>query len=55
MWLIGRCLDCDWYEAQLREDEWTHLDVTEEMITHSEAEGHHCRMKTYSSEHHSEF
>lgn len=52
MWLIGECQTCSWYEARVRTDEWTHLRVTEEMLNHSEATGHHCRMETYSTEYH---
>lgn len=51
-WVVGYCKaeECPWARATPREDRFSHLDVIEAMIEHSEETGHQCRQISHYRE-----
>lgn len=47
-WIVADCKrGCGWVRADMREGRFSHLDVTEAMIEHTEETGHHCHQRSH--------
>lgn len=48
-WVVAYCkdADCRWVSAKQREDRYSHLDVTEAMIEHTEETEHYCHQRSH--------